>query len=285
MIRRGRAALVAVIALNSAAHAQEDAASTLHWAYASFFGTGWYQLSEQQSAFIANFSVRWLTGDLDWGGTETQKTRYTVRVPFTVGVNQLEIDDLPGIIDLENFSTVSIGLSADVDIPLSRRWSVRPNAQVSYGRVIGQADEAYTYRADVRGRYWIRKDALRWAMHASLGSVAYDASPGIDDSFTYASIGTEFSHPVSWFSTENSQSVLHWHVLYMDLLDRIEVRTADDKLTEVTNFWQVGLAFGKRDERIKLGFLSFERLGLAYDISPTGDLRGIKFVFKSLYDP
>jgi hypothetical protein len=162
---------------------------------------------------------------------------------------------------------------------------VRPNGQISYGRAIGAEDEAYTYRVDVRGRYWLRNDRRQLALHGSMGYVGYDASPGIDDNFSYASIGAEYSHPVSWFSTEESQSVLHWHVLYMDLLNRIEVRTTNDKLTEVTNFWQVGLAFGKRGERMKFGFLSFDRLGLAYDISPTGDLRGIKFVFKSLYDP
>ena len=32
-------------------------------------------------------------------------------------------------------------------------------------------------------------------------------------------------------------------------------------------------------------FLKFNRLGLAYDISPSGDLRGIKLVFRSLYEP
>jgi hypothetical protein len=34
-----------------------------------------------------------------------------------------------------------------------------------------------------------------------------------------------------------------------------------------------------------LWFLSFDRLGLAYDLSPSGELRGIKFVFRSLYEP
>ena len=45
------------------------------------------------------------------------------------------------------------------------------------------------------------------------------------------------------------------------------------------------LAFGREDEPIKLWFLRFDRLGLAYNISPSGELRGIKFVFRSLYEP
>ena len=285
LTRSARLWLLAMIMPGGFSHAQEDPASTLHWAYASFFGTGWYKLSDQQSAFIANFSIRWLTGETDWGVSEQPKPRYTVRVPFTVGINRLELNDIPGIFDPENFSTVSVGLSADLDIPITRRFSVRPNAQLSYGMVLGASDEAYTYRADVRGRYWLRNDESHWALHGSLGYVGYDASPGLDDNFAYASLGMEYSHPVGWLSTGDSQSLLHWHLVYMDLVNRIEVRTAEDELTEVTNFWQVGLAFGKRDSRMKFGFLSFERLGLAYDISPSGELRGIKFVFKSLYEP
>ena len=58
-----------------------------------------------------------------------------------------------------------------------------------------------------------------------------------------------------------------------------------DQFEEITNFWQAGIAFGKEDRPIKLWFLRFDRLGLAYDISPSGEMRGIKFVFRSLYEP
>ncbi len=46
-----------------------------------------------------------------------------------------------------------------------------------------------------------------------------------------------------------------------------------------------GIAFGKEDSPVSLWFLHCERLGLAYTISPSGELRGVKFVFRSLYDP
>ena len=41
---------------------------------------------------------------------------------------------------------------------------------------------------------------------------------------------------------------------------------------------------GKRDKPVRMWRLSFDRLGLAYNFSTTGELRGIKFVFRSLYD-
>ena len=90
---------------------------------------------------------------------------------------------------------------------------------------------------------------------------------------------------MSWFSSSDSQTLLYWHLLYTDFLNRLEIRSHSDQLEEITNFWQAGFAFGKRDRPIRLWFFRFDRLGLAYDISPSGNLRGLKFVFRSLYEP
>jgi len=267
------------------ASAQEAPAPTVHWAYASYFGTGWYKISDQQSAFIANFAPILTSGKTRWFGGRDGEAVYSMRVPVTVGLARLDFEDVPGILDLENFTTVSAGLRADVDVPVTERFSWRPSLQLSYGTVIGESEYAWTYRGDVRARYMPGSGDLDWALIGAAGIVGYDANRGNDDSFTYAAIGTEFAYPVPWFSSGGSQTLLYWHLLYTDFLDRLEVQGRSNQLEEITNYWQAGFAFGRRDEPIKLWFLRFERLGLAYDISPSGQLRGLKFVFRSLYDP
>ena len=279
------AALGLALQCVSVATAQEAPVPTVHWAYASYFGTGWYEISDQQSAFIANFAPKILTGEAAWAGDDDRKAVYSIRLPLTVGVTRLDLEDVPGILDLENFSTVSAGVRADIDVPLTERFSFRPSAQLSYGTVIGESEYAWTYRGDIRGRYTFRSGDLDWALIGAAGIVGYDVNRGNDDSFTYAAIGTEFAYPVPWFSSGGSQTLLYWHLLYTDFLDRMEVQGRSNQLEEITNYWQAGFAFGRRDEPIKLWFLRFERLGLAYDISPSGQLRGLKFVFRSLYDP
>lgn len=264
---------------------QETPEPAIHWAYASYFGTGWYKISGQDSAFIANVAPRWTSGDTGWSEVAGQEAVYTIRIPIAVGVAQLDFEDVPGILDPENFLTVSAGLRADLDLPVTTRFSVRPSVQLSYGTVIGENDHAWTYRGDVRGRYTFQAGNLDWALIGAAGFVGYDAAEGTDDSFTYASLGAEFSYPVRWFSSANSQTLVYWHVLYTDFLNRVEVQRNLDQPVEITNYWQAGLAFGKKDQPIKFWFLQFDRLGLAYDISPSGELRGIKFVFRSLYDP
>ena len=283
--RWGSVILAGALLCAQPALSQETPAPTVHWAYASFFGTGWYKISSEQSAFIASFAPRLMSRETGWSKVPDQEAVLTVRVPITVGVAQLDFEDVPGILDPENFSSISAGLRADLDVPVTARFSVRPSVELSYGTVIGKSDDAWTYRGDLRGRYTFQAGNLEWSLVPAAGFVGYDASKGIDDSFTYAALGAEFSYPVRWFSSADSQSVVYWHVIYTDFLNRVEVQRSFDQRAEITNYWQAGLAFGKKEQPMQFWFLKFDRLGLAYDISPSGELRGIKFVFRSLYDP
>ena len=277
-------ALVVLLLQATPAMPQDVDPPTVHWAYASYFGTGWYKISDQQSAFIANFAPEWISGPATWLGDWGTDAAYRVRVPITIGVARLDFEDVPGILDPDNLSTASIGLSADVDVPLSERFSMRPGAHLSYGTVVGGSDYAWTYRGDVRAKYRLGSGKRDWALIGAIGAVGYDGNSGANDSFSYVTIATEFAHSLRHFSTEERKALLYWHVAYTDLLNRIAVQGRQGEFEEITNYWQVGLAFGKRDEDIKLWFLRFERLGLSYDVSPSGDLRGIKFVFRSMYE-
>lgn len=264
---------------------QDAEPPTVHWAYASFFGTGWYEISNEQSAFITSFAPRWRSGAATWLGEQGDAATYRIRVPLSVGVTRLDLADVPGFLDLENLSTASIGLSSDVDVPLTEKFSIRPGVQLSYGTVIGKSAYAWTYRGDVRSRYRFGPADRGWTLVTALGAVAYDANNGTDDSFTYAQLAAEFTRTLRRFSSADKEALLHWHVGYTDFFNRVVVTDRLGNLEEITNYWQAGLAFGRKGEDIRLWFFSFERIGLAYDVSPSGDLRGIKLVFRSLYDP
>jgi hypothetical protein len=159
-----------------AALSQQMTETSVHWAYASYFGTGWYRVGDQQSAFIASLAPRWFSGEVESPKSADQRAKYTVRAPVTVGVAQLNFENVPGILDPENFSTVSAGLRADLDVPVTTRFSVRPSAQLSFGTVIGESDYAWTYRGDLRGRYTFRAGNLDWALIGAAGFIDYDTA-------------------------------------------------------------------------------------------------------------
>jgi hypothetical protein len=266
------------------AFSQEPIEPTIHWAYASFFGTGWHKINDQRSSFILRVSPRHTFGETGFDENGNREIAYTIQVPFTIGLARLDFDDDSGLLDPGNLTTASLGVIADVDVPLTNRFSIRPSAQLSYGTILDESDNAWTYKAELKGRYAFQSGQLEWALLADLGWAGYEPNRGDPDDIAFASVGAEFAYPVSWFSSQDSQTMLYWHLSFTDFLDEVEVQTGTEEFDSVANFWHVGAAMGKRDKPIRIWFLKFDRLGLGYNFSSTGELRGVKFIFRSLYE-
>jgi hypothetical protein len=272
--------------LACAASAQEAATfePTIHWAYASFFGTGWYKINDQRSGFIMRAPFRWTFGDVSIDEDGKRTIAYSVRLPFTLGVTRLDFDDISGIVDPDNLATASANISIDADIPVTRQFHIRPIAEVGYSTVLDQNDWAWTYRAELKTRTAFAAGKLDWALLFDIGLVGYEPNRGDADDFEFAAAGLEFGYPVDWLTSREGQTMLYWTLSYTAFLDEIEVQRSFTEFDTVASLWQAGIAFGKRDKPVRIWRLSFDRLGLAYNYSTTGDLRGIKFVFRSLYD-
>lgn len=257
---------------------------TVHWAYATFFGTGWYKINDENSAYVMRVAPRRVFGDARFDQSGNREVAYTLRAPITVGVAEFDFGDISALIDSGNLKIASAGLSLDADIPLTSRFSIRPLAQASYGTVINDSDHAWSYATEIKSRYRFHSGQLDWAILADLGYVGYNADEGDSDDFVFAAAGAEFAYPLGWLSSQQSQTMLYWHVSFIDFVDEVRVRSEFDRFDSVANYWQVGAAIGKRDGPICIGFLKFDRLGLAYNYSATGELRGVKLIFRSLYE-
>lgn len=281
--------LLLVLALGSlprpvVAQEAEPFEPTIHWAYASFFGTGWYKINDQRSGFIVRAPLRWTVGEARIDEDSERQIAYTIRLPFTLGLARLDFEDIAGILDPDNLATASANISVDADIPITQRFHIRPVAEVGYSTIIDDSDWAWTYRAEVKTRTTFEAGKLDWALLFDYGIVGYEPNRGESDDFEFAAAGVEFGYPVDWFGSGDGQPMLYWHLTYTEFLDEIEVRTGLEEFDSVANYWQAGIALGKREKPVRIWRLSFDRLGLAYNLSTTGELRGIKFVFRSLYD-
>ncbi len=278
------ALIVGNLPLTVLAQGAEPFEPTVHWAYASFFGTGWYKINDQRSGFIMRAPFRWTFGEAEIDEEGNRQVAYTLRLPFTLGLSRLDFEDLLGTLDLNNLATASANASIDAGIPVTRHFHIRPAAEVGYSTIIDESDWAYTYRADIKARRSFEAGKLDWALIFNYGIVGYEPNRGESDEFEFAAAGLEFGYPVNWFSSGESQTMLHWTVSYTDFLDDIEVRDGTEEFDSVANYWQVGIALGRRDKPVSIWRLNFDRLGLAYNFSTTGELRGVKFVFRSLYE-
>ena len=276
-------AAASLLFLSFAGQCQESEPQTVHWAYASFFGTGWYTIADQRSSFILNIAPRKSIGEAGFDEHGQRTIAWTLRLPMSIGVNRFDVEDIPGLVDFDNFAAASVGFAADADIPLNRRFSIRPGAELGYGRVLGERNSAWTYRAEVKSRYNFGAGVTEAALLGGAGVVGYEPNTGRRDSFTFLTMAAEFERPVDWLGGDD-QTVLYWHLAYTEFLDEVEYEVTRDSVDTVTNYWQIGAAIGKRDRPLQFGILRFDRLGLAYDISPSGDFRGVKLVFRSWYD-
>lgn len=278
--------VVVLTGLTSSAVAQEADTfePTIHWAYASFFGTGWYKINDQRSGFIMRAPFRWTVGEAELDEDGNREIAYTVRLPFTLGLANLDFEDIPDILDSDNLATASANISLDADIPITQRFHIRPVAEVGYSTIIDESDWAWTYRAEIKSRTSFEAGKLDWAFLLDYGVVGYEPNRGDSDAFEFAAAGLEFGYPINWFSSSEGQTMLYWTLSYTDFLDEIEIRSGIEEFDSVANYWQGGIAIGKRDKPLRIWRLNFDRFGLAYNYSTTGELRGIKFVFRSLYD-
>jgi len=96
--------------------------------------------------------------------------------------------------------------------------------------------------------------------------------------------GLEFDYPFGNHKMDDEQLFLSWHGMYTTFEDDLDLVFADGSIKPITDQWEFGLSFRKKEKPIKIWWFSFDRLGLAYRFSSSGDLKGISFVFRSVFE-
>ena len=171
---------------------------TVDWAYASFFGTGWYKLDSERSAFVIRATPRWSLREATIDEDGNRQIGYRLRLPLTLGLNRFDVEDLPGLVDLDNFGTIGVNVGFDIDIPVSRQFSLRPNVEAGYGTVLNDSARSWVYRADIRGRYRFQPDDLAWTLNAAVGAAGHSPNTGNSQSFNYVAVAAERGHGTPW---------------------------------------------------------------------------------------
>lgn len=77
--------LLTFASIDCAANEAKSIFEPVHWAYSSFFGTGWYQVEDARSVFVVRAPIRQTLrkSSLDKSGKD--KLGIEIRYPVTVG--------------------------------------------------------------------------------------------------------------------------------------------------------------------------------------------------------
>ena len=138
------------------ARAQESSGNAVHWAYSSYFGTGWYQVSGDRDVYVLRMTPRWEPREADIAEDGVRTIGIELSFPITVGLDKFDLDDIPGVVDPDNLASLSVTPGIDITVPINERWALRPFASIGWGTLLnGLSPPGLTglgSRADIRFR-------------------------------------------------------------------------------------------------------------------------------------
>ena len=257
----------------------EEPAKQVHWAMGAFFGTGWYQVDENRSVYVFRIPPRQTVRRSSFDENGKRKLGVEIQYPLSIGLHQL--DDIPDFIDFENFGTISFTPGVQVEIPVTRKWYLRPYAHIGYGVETSTSDSAWIYYGGLKSRYRLGSGRAEWSLLNGLYFAGYQ--PEFDKRGRYGSFmtGIEFDHPLGHLELGGNQLFLNWHITYNYLFDRLNFHVDEDRVESINDQWELGLALGKGHKNMKIWFISFEHLGLSFKVSSNGKFKAISFNLRS----
>ena len=254
----------------------------VHWAYSAFFGTGWYEKKDARSVFVLRIPPRQVLREAAITENGERKLGLEIRYPLTIGLH--DIDDLGGIIENDNFGTVSFVPGAELVIPINRQWQLRSAAHFGYGRELQLGESAWIYHAGIKSRYSFPKRGKN-QLHLlnSLYYAGFTPDEGRSDHLSVAEIGLELDQPLARAQIMGRPLDLHWTAIYSFMGNNIDFNVPDSTFEPVKDQFEIGVQASFRDGPLKLWFYDLHRLGIGYRFSSNGEFSAITLSFRSWF--
>jgi hypothetical protein len=258
---------------------KEEPAKQVHWAMGAFFGTGWYKVEENRSVFVFRIPPRQTVRESSIDENGKRKLGIELQYPLSIGLHQL--DDIPDFIDFDNYGTISFTPGVEVEIPVTRKWYLRPYIHLGYGVELNTSDSAWIYYGGLKSRYKLGSGRVDWSLLNGLYFAGY--KPEFDKRGRYGSFmtGVEVNQPLKRFELGGDALFLNWHLTYTYLFDRLNFHVDEDQVESVDDQWEIGLALGKGRKGMKIWFITFEHIGLSFKASSNGKFKAISFNLRS----
>jgi hypothetical protein len=251
----------------------------VHWAVGAFFGTGWYRVDDNRSVYVLRIPPRQTLSRASLDEDGNRQLGIEIQYPVSLGLNKL--DEIPDFVEFDNYSTISFTPGVQVEVPINPRWSLRPYAHVGYGWESETQEGAAIWYGGVKSRYLLSDSRSRWSLLNGLFFAGY--KPEFEDRGQYASFmtGLEAKHPIQSFRLDDDPLYLNWYLTYDWFFDELSFHIDAERVESFRDQWELGLALGKRDAPIKIWFMSFEHIGLAYRWSSDANFNAITVNFRS----
>lgn len=277
---RGCLALLACLAL-AAVPAQAQEEDALHWAYGPLLGTGWYSLDRNRDVFVLSFQPEKVYREPQPPGAGQRRSGLTFHFPVTLGLQR--VGGFGDFLDLGNVGTVAFTPGAEWEFPVNDRWRLRAYGHLGWGSD-SDGRSAWIYDAGLKSRVGFQRGELDWGIVGEVFAAGYRPRSGAPGSLAGLMAGVDFSLPVPLRSGRGEALDFEWDVTYTRFVNELTFRAALDATEALDDAWEVGLALARRAGPTRLGRLEFDRLGLTYRFSSTGEFEAVTINLSAPFD-
>ena len=267
-IRRFLSAVACVAAASSAlGQTVTEEATLINWWYSATFGTGFYKIGPAVATVIRlPFSYRVQS-------MEEGRLGVNLLAPVTVAAYHLNLHELDEFNLHQDVAAASILPGAEVEIPMTERWRLKPFAQAGMGSEFSDPKlVAYMYTAGVKSLYRFAGDEFPVSLGNALFFAGYRVRDGSERQGLGAfqlglNMGTPWSIPL-W----DGPAYLNTHFISTAYYPKLAFANPEPDQLSVYREYQVGFSFRTVRPVTFLGF-GADTLGLGFRFAK--GLRGL----------
>jgi hypothetical protein len=288
----GRALLVALSLWCCRAALGAEPPAPIPWAYSAYFGTGVYEVENGETSYIIRMAPSWRIREASLDDQGHRAIGWKFRAPIALGLHDFDTSELGTTLKLKNVSTLTAVPGVEFDIPITKRWALRPFAALGFGSQLDGSSAAWVYWAGVKSKYTFSADGFDWAIVNALTYSGYTTAHNdavTNDVHTSSRVlplltAFEFDRPID--KKIGGEPVhLYWTLGYTDYLANKPLLLGSLVTSvDIGDEWEIGMAFGRGKESLKLWRFSWNRIGLSYRFSSDRRFQGVSLSFSSIFD-
>lgn len=245
-----------VTAAQAQTRAVQEQKELINWYYAATFGTGVYTAGDRSVA-VVQLPISHVIRPVGEGRSGLQ-----LKVPVTFGFYDYSFDDAFTGDFPEQVSTVSVMPGLEWEIPLSRRWIVKPYFSGGFGQELSGKESALIYDFGIKSRFLLGEDkGVEFALVTALTAAGYQPRGGPREPFGVFAVGIDLVIPSNLilFDRPLFFGLTPIYSKYFSRLNFAEFNDADNQLRE-----QFEVDFSILSRRPwTLKYFDVDRVGLA----------------------
>lgn len=245
--------------------AQVEEEDFINYAYATWIGTGRYEVADRTVTILR------LPIAIPLSYPKEKNWDIKVLLPITLGRTQFDF----AISDFEDLDTISFVPGAEFRIPILDNWDLKPFIQAGIGKDFQGGDLAYIYGTGLKSLATFPWKDFTFGLGNRLMAAGQTIKGGSNDNgFSLFEVGLDVLLPMR---TKIKNQELSWSVFFIEtrFQNRVEFPDPVFGIIELSRLSQIGFTVGLETRPFSYWKFDLPRLGLGY-MDGDADFKGVR---------